>query len=96
MQLITIITESVLEHTIIGDIERLGARGYTITNARGKGHSGLRDAGWSSDSNIRLEIVCETNVIDAIAEHLKKTYYDHYAMMLYISDVKVLRQEKFS
>ncbi len=96
MQLITIITESVLEHSLIEDLERLGVGGYTITNARGKGHRGLRDAAWSTDSNIRVEVLCEAQVADTIAEHLTKTYYVDYAMMLYLSDVKVLRPEKFA
>lgn len=96
MKLVTIVTESVLEHSLLEDIERLGARGYTITNARGKGHRGVRDAGWSSDSNIRVEIVCESPVADGIAEHLTETYYEDYAMMLFLSDVQVLRPKKFA
>ena len=94
--LVTIITESALEHSLVDDIERLGGRGYTITNARGKGHRGLRDAGWATDSNIRVEVLCESRVADAIAEYLAKTYYADYAMTLYLSDVKVLRAEKFA
>ncbi len=96
IKLITIITESVLEHAMVDDLERLGARGYTITNARGKGHRGVRDAGWSTDSNIRIEVVCESSTADAIAGHLIKTYYEDYAMLLYSSDVKVSRPEKFA
>ncbi len=96
MKLITIVTESVLEHRLLKDIERLGARGYTITNARGKGQRGVRDAGWSSDSNIRIEVVCKPQLIDTIAQYLSKTYHKDYAMMLYLSDVTVLRPEKFS
>lgn len=95
MKLITIVTESILEHSLVEDFDRLGARGYTITNARGKGHRGLRDAGWSSDSNIRIEIISSEQVIDKVAEYLNDTYYGNYAMMLYTSDVKVLRVEKF-
>ncbi len=96
MKLITIITESVLEHSIVEDIDRLGAHGYTITNAKGKGHRGVRGGAWDSDSNIRVEIICEPQIIDAIAEHLSKTYYKDYAIMLFLSDVEVLRLEKFS
>lgn len=96
MKIITIITESALEHRLEEDIERLGARGYTITNARGKGHRGVRDAGWSSDSNIRIEVVAEEKVITAIAEHMSKTYYKNYAMMLYMADVDVVREKKFN
>ncbi len=94
--LVTIITEAVLEHSLIEDIGRLGGRGYTITNARGKGHRGVRDAGWSTDSNIRVEVLCDAKIADAIAEHLTKTYYADYAMTLYLSDVKVLRPKKFA
>lgn len=96
MKLITIITESVLEHSLEHDLKRLGARGYTITNARGRGHRGVRDAGWEADSNIRVEVISEPKIIDAIAQYLSETYYQDYAIMLYLSDVEVLRSEKFS
>jgi len=96
MKLITIITESVLEHSLVEDIERLGARGYTISNARGKGQRGVRGAGWSSDSNIRVEVLGEPQLVEAIAEHLNKTYYKDYAIVLFLSDVKVIRAEKFA
>ena len=36
-KLLTIVTEAALENILIKDIERLGAQGYTITDARGKG-----------------------------------------------------------
>ncbi len=92
--LVTIITEAILEHSLIEDLERLGADGYTITNARGKGHRGVRDAGWPTDSNIRVEVLCEVDVADAIAEHLVKTYYADYAMTVYLGEVKLLRQKE--
>lgn len=95
MKLITIITESVLEHTLEADIERLGGRGYTITDARGKGHRGTRDAGWSGDSNICIEVVGKAEIIDSIAGYLSETYYEDYAMMIYLSDVQILRKKKF-
>lgn len=96
IKLITIITESVLEHSLIECLEHLGARGHTITNARGKGHRGVRDAAWSADSNIRIEVLCESKVADAIAEHVTKTYYKDYAMVIYLSDVEVFRPKKFA
>ncbi len=54
--LLTIITESALEGRLTKEIERLGARGYTVTDARGKGHRGVRQASWEASSNIRIEI----------------------------------------
>ncbi len=93
-KLITIITESALEHTLIDDFDRLGAGGYTITNARGKGYTGVRDGRWPTDSNIRVEVICDTELADTIAEHIIKTYYRDYAVMVYIGDVTVVKPDK--
>ena len=58
-KLLTIVTEAVLETTLIRDIEKHDVRGYTITDARGKGSRGVRGAGWETSSNIRIEVVCD-------------------------------------
>jgi nitrogen regulatory protein PII len=94
-KIITIVTESRLESALTEDIEKLGGQGYTITDARGKGHRGVRDAVWAANSNIRIEVVCEPAVVKNITEHLKKNYFDNYAMILFTSDVEVLRPDKF-
>ncbi|WP_298937582.1 P-II family nitrogen regulator [Ralstonia thomasii] len=94
-KLLTIITEAALESILIKEIEALGARGYTITDARGKGRRGPRDAAWDESSNIRIEILCDAEIADAIARHLWARYYDDYGMVLFVNDVSVLRPEKF-
>lgn len=94
-KLLTIITEAALESVLIKEFESLGARGYTITDARGKGRRGLRDAAWDESSNIRIEILCDAEIADAIARHLWARYYDDYGMVLFVNDVSVLRPEKF-
>jgi nitrogen regulatory protein PII len=95
LTLITIITETALESLLIKDILKLGAKGYTITDVRGSGSRGNRNAGWDASANIRIEIVCTNTVSEAIAKHLQKTYYENYAMIIYTSEVNVLRPEKF-
>jgi|SRR6056297_455204 len=95
LKLLTIVTESVLEAQLVRDVEQLGARGYTITNARGKGHRGVREADWETESNIRLEVVCDDATARRIAAHVQARYYDNYAMILLLGDVEVLRPEKF-
>lgn len=94
-KLLTIITESALERILVQEVERLGARGFTITDARGKGARGPRNAAWDESSNIRLEVVCDEATAKAIASHLQERYYDHYGMIVFVSDVTVLRPEKF-
>jgi hypothetical protein len=93
--LVTIVTEAALERRITDDIKRLGAHGYTISEARGEGSRGVRSAGWEASSNIRIEVVCDAPTAEAIAGHLRAHYYDHYAMILFMSEVGVLRPQKF-
>ncbi|MGV8942300.1 MAG: P-II family nitrogen regulator [Lysobacter sp.] len=94
-KLLTIIAEALLEQRMVKDLERWGAHGYTITDARGKGGRGVRNAGWEHSGNIRVEVVCDATTAATIAEHLKEQYYDNYAMILFIGEVEVLRPEKF-
>ncbi|MDZ4675627.1 MAG: transcriptional regulator [Gemmatimonadota bacterium] len=94
-RLLTVVTEAALEATLVRDLERLGAHGYTISDARGKGTRGVRDAGWEASSNIRIEVVCDTPTAAAIAAHLRERYYANYAMILFVHDVEVLRPGKF-
>ncbi len=94
-KLLTIITEAALESVLAKDLEHLGPHGYTITDARGKGSRGTRNAAWGESSNIRIEVVCDAATAEAIASHLQITYYKNYAMILFMSDVSVLRPEKF-
>lgn len=94
-KLLTVITESALERTLVAEIKRLGAHGFTITDARGEGNRGPRSAAWDTSSNIRIEIVCSEATATAIADHLHARYYPNYGMILFVSDVTVLRPEKF-
>ena len=93
--LVTIVTESSLEGQLSRELEGLGVQGYTITDARGKGESGSRNAGWDADSNIRIEVICSESMSDTIAELLKEKYYPNFAMVMHSHGVFVLRPEKF-
>ncbi len=94
-KLVTIITEATIEKELLELLEEQGVTGYTITDARGKGHRGVRDSSWEFGSNIRVEIVCEQKIADKVSEYLKKNYYDNYAMIIFVREVEVLRPEKF-
>ena len=95
-KLVTIITETALESEILKAVEKLGASGYTITDARGKGSRGIRDAGWAISSNIRIEIICSDELAENICTFLNEHYYNNYAMVVFESEVSVLREDKFN
>ena len=94
-KLVTIVTEAVLEKELASVLERFHTTGYTITDARGQGSRGVRDAGWELGANIRVETVCTSEVADSLVEHLRDHYYRDYAMIVFIGDVEVVRPEKF-
>jgi nitrogen regulatory protein PII len=94
-KLVTIVTEAALEQELTRELTQLGAGGYTITDARGKGGRGIRDAGWKIGANIRIEVVCSEDLAMKIALLLQERYYDNYAMIFFTTDVQVLRPDKF-
>jgi nitrogen regulatory protein PII len=94
-RLLTVVTEAVLERELVAELESLGVRGYTITDARGKGSRGRRQSDWAQEGNIRIEIVCDASLAERVAARLRERYYDHYAMVLFLQDVSVLRPDKF-
>ena len=94
-KLLTVVCEASLERAVVADLERLGARGCTITDARGHGAHGERDGLWPPSANIRIEILCDLAVAEAIALDLKSRYYKQYSMVLFIADMQVLRPNKF-
>lgn len=94
-RMVTIVTEAAIERPLVAELEALGVRGYTITEARGKGGRGMRQSEWTPEGNIRLEVICEPALAERIAARVREKYYDHYAMILFMQDVSVLRPDKF-
>jgi len=94
-RMVTIVTEAALERALIEELEILGARGFTITDARGKGSRGTRQSDWAQEGNIRVEVICDPTLAENIAQRVRERFYDHYAMILFLQDVSVLRSDKF-
>jgi nitrogen regulatory protein PII len=94
-RLLTIVTEAALERDLLEELDALGARGYTVTDARGRGSRGVRSSEWMQDGNIRVEVICEAALAQRIAERLRDRFYDNYAMVIFLQDVSVLRPGKF-
>ena len=93
--LLTIITEAIVEPTLLRDLDRHGVRGYTVSDARGRGSRGVRDAAWEEAANIRIEIICARALAEDVLRHLQVRYYSDYAMVAFLTDIEVLRPEKF-
>jgi len=94
-QLVTVVTEAVLERDLARDLDALGVSGYTFSDARGRGTRGRRRSGWEHTSNLRLEVLCDAALAERLVAHLRERYYQDYAMVLWMQEVAVLRPEKF-
>ena len=87
--LLTIVTEAVLEPTLAKDIMAYGARGYTVTDSRGSGSHGVRSGAWGQGSNIRVEVIGNEKMINAIITQLRDSYDQNYGLLMFSSRVDV-------
>jgi nitrogen regulatory protein P-II 2 len=94
LRLVTIIAEPVLEERITRDLERLGARGYSVSEGRGRGGRGVRASDFGG-ANVRVDSVVSERIVPAILEHLAREYFPHYAVIAWVAEVTVVRGEKY-
>lgn len=92
---ITIIAESVLESRLLGDLDDAGARGWTITPARGHGPRGRR-VSEIEGGNVRVEVLVSESVAARIWQVLEDKYFPHYAIAAWAGEVGVVRAERYT
>lgn len=91
---ITIILQEELESKLASELKAIGIKGYTVDKVRGEGLDGFRGSEWEGE-NMRMVSVCSEAVCDKILQHLQQHYLDQYACIVYLSDVEVVRGERF-
>jgi nitrogen regulatory protein P-II 2 len=91
---VTIIAEALLEARLLADLERLGSKGFTIVEARGRGSRGVRASEWEGQ-NLKLETIVSPEVADRIMTRMVESYFPNYAVIAYLENVEVVRGEKY-
>lgn len=94
LKIVTIVTERILEDRLVRALDELGAKGYTLTEARGKGSRGVRASEWEGPDT-RIETLVSAQVADAIVARIAEEYFEHYAVIVYVQDADVVRGEKY-
>jgi nitrogen regulatory protein PII len=94
LKLVTIVTERILEDRLLRKITELGAKGYTLTQATGKGSRGVRASEWEGPDT-RIETLVSEKVADAILEHIAENFFEHYAVIVYVQNAEVVRGQKY-
>jgi nitrogen regulatory protein P-II 2 len=94
LKLVTVIAEAVLEDHLLRELRDLGATGYSVGAVEGYGSRGVRAIDFEG-KNSRIEVIASPEVADRILEHVAQTYFQHYAVIAYMTDVRVVRGEKY-
>jgi len=97
---VTIIAERLLQDGIVKILEADGAKGYTIVDGSGKGEHFKRVSDRASVvrafSIIRIEaIFAERERAEKVAQDVTDRYFGQYSGVVHLSQVEVLRPERF-
>lgn len=95
LQLVTVVAEAFLEHRLVRDVEAAGARGWTVTEARGRGTRHVRATEFEG-SHLRLETLVSPEVAERLLEVFARDYFPHYAVVAFVSEVQVVRGDKYA
>ena len=96
MKLLTITCEILAQKNVIDILHKHGISGYTLYEVSGSGAKGIRGQGFESEKNIKIEVVLQEEKLSDVLEAIARTLFSDYAIITYVSDVGVIRMEKFS
>lgn len=85
--LLVIVSEALLEDLLIEEIMALGAHGYTVTEARGRGTHGVRHGKWTAGGNVRIEVIGDDDVCARIVTRLAEAYERDYGLLMFTCPV---------
>jgi nitrogen regulatory protein P-II 2 len=94
LKLVTIVAEAVLEDRLLRELAAAGARGHTVSTARGRGSRGVRASDWEG-GNVRIEVLAADEVSDRVLDLLADRYFPHYAVVAWVERVEVVRGDKY-
>ncbi len=92
--LVTVVAEKLLERDLVSAFQKLGAQGYTTTDAHGEGSRGIRASAWEG-ANVRIEMIVTPDVGARIVEHVAERYFTHHAVIVWTQQVEVVRMGKY-
>jgi nitrogen regulatory protein P-II 2 len=93
-KLVTVISEPVLANSLVTTIRSLGATGFTISDVHGEG-SGEKSSGEVPNEKVKIEVIADVDLARKIMDEIAKNYFLNYSLIVYASDIQVIRPEKF-
>ncbi|MBT3329024.1 MAG: hypothetical protein HOE93_04635 [Nitrosopumilus sp.] len=95
VKLLTITCEILAQKNIMEILTKNKITGYTTYEVNGNGARGVRGQGLQNEKNVKIEIILREEKLQDIVEEVSRTLFANFAIVLYVSDVGVLRTEKF-
>ena len=95
VKLLTITCEILAQKNIIEILKKHDITGYTTYEVEGNGARGLRGQGLETEKNVKVEVIMREEKLSDVIEEISRTMFADFALVLYVSDVGVVRIEKF-
>jgi nitrogen regulatory protein P-II 2 len=94
LTLLTICAEALLKDRLIHEIRHAGAKGFTITDVSGEG-SRQRRVSEILGENIKIEVIAKRDTAEKILTVLQQDFFPRFAVIAYLSEVQVVREDKY-
>ena len=95
VKLLTVTCEILAQKNVIDILAKHNVTGYTTYEVEGNGAKGLRGQGLKNEKNVKVEVILQENTLQDVVEEIARTLFTNFTIVLYVSDVGVLRSEKF-
>ena len=95
VKLLTITCEILAQKNVIEILKNHEITGYTSYEIDGNGEKGLRGQGIESEKKVKVEVIMREEKLSAVIEDISRTLFPDFTIILYVSDVGVVRTEKF-
>ncbi len=95
VKLLTITCEILAQKNIIDILNKHEITGYTTYEVDGNGARGIRGQGFKNEKNVKVEVIMREEKLQDVVEEISRTLFADFAIVIYVSEVGVLRSEKF-
>ena len=92
---ITIYADASLEQFLLEQILKLGAKGYSVSECRGKGKHEIIEDPYTGISRVRIETLVQAAVGDKIMQYLARDEFKRRAMAACMDVVEATTGEDF-
>ena len=95
VKLLTVTCEILAQKNVIDILSKHKITGYTTYEVEGNGARGLRGQGLKNEKNVKVEVIIGEEKLSDVIEEISRILFANFAIVLYVSDIDVLRVEKF-